>query len=77
MPKINISFIADHASLSRDEQGNLIVMAQGVDEDQWNDAPGQFKARAEAGRIAAEHEADVQAEIRRQAEEALSGGHQD
>jgi len=62
MAKINMSFIAENASLQRDDAGNLIVIVQGVDEDHFAAAQQQYHVQVEANRIAAEREAKIRAE---------------
>lgn len=64
-PKINISFIADNASLQRDDAGNLIVIASGVSEKAWKEAPSRYQAQVEANRVAAEREAEIRKEAER------------
>lgn len=65
MGSMNISFIAQDASLQRDDNGNLIVIAQGVDEDMWRSAPDRFHEQIAANEAAAEREARIRAEAER------------
>lgn len=62
MGKINVGFYADNASLHRDDQNRLVVLAQGIDEDLYAGAPKLYTDEVERQKQAAEREAKIRAE---------------